>query len=282
MKKLLLAITLFAVTGSLHAQTASCCHSDAITEFAGLANSGSFVMQHANPLPYTYAGAEGQTVTFPATDGKEASGFLFKAKSPSNLYLFVYQEWWGLNDYIKKESEKLYNDLGGKVNVLALDMYDGKTATESGEAAKIMQATPRARLQAIMEGALKHVGPAAKIATLGWCFGGGLSLQSGLINGRQNVGDVMYYGMPEKDVEKLKTLHAPVLGFFANKDKGINPQVVAEFKKNMAAAGKSLTVYTYDADHGFANPSNPIYDSNATREAYAHAIAFLKKQFGVK
>ncbi|MBV7531381.1 dienelactone hydrolase family protein [Chitinophaga sp. sic0106] len=282
MKKLLLAITLFTVAGNVQAQTASCCHSDAITDFAGLANSGNFVMQHANPLPYTYAGVEGQGVTFPATDGKDAAGFLFKAKSASNLYLFVYQEWWGLNDYIKKESEKLYNDLGGKVNVLALDMYDGKTATEAAEAGKLMQATPRARLQAIMEGALKYAGPGAKIATLGWCFGGGLSLQSGLINGKQNIGDVMYYGMPEKDVEKLKTLHAPVLGFFANKDKGINPQVVAEFKKNMAAAGKSLTVYTYDADHGFANPSNPIYDSNATREAYAHAIAFLKKQFGVK
>ncbi|RAJ83483.1 carboxymethylenebutenolidase [Chitinophaga dinghuensis] len=282
MKKLLFAIALLGLVSAAKAQTPSCCHKDAVTEFADLANSSDFRNQHANPLPYKYEGAEGENVSFPAPDGKEVHGFLFKAKTPSDKYLFVFQEWWGLNDYIKKESEKLYNDLGGKVNVLALDMYDGKIATNREDASKLMQAAPRERLQAIMEGALQYAGKSAKIATIGWCFGGGLSLQSGLINGKQNIGDVMYYGMPEKDIERLKTLNAPVLGLFASKDKGINPEVVKTFKENMQAAGKKLTVYSFDAEHGFANPSNPIYDSKATTEAYGYAIAFLRKQFGMK
>jgi carboxymethylenebutenolidase len=77
-------------------------------------------------------------------------------------------------------------------------------------------------------------------------------------------------------VNKLKTLHADVLGNFANKDAWINPKVVAKFEEDMKAAGKKLEVHQYDADHGFANPSNPIYNSDATKDAYTHTIAFLK------
>jgi carboxymethylenebutenolidase len=52
--------------------------------------------------------------------------------------------------------------------------------------------------------------------------------------------------------------------------------VVAKFEENMKTAGKKITVHEYDADHGFANPSNPIYNSQATTEAYNYTVAFLK------
>lgn len=269
------------MTMRVFSQTAPCCHTDAITEFATLANREDFRMAHKDPLPYTYQGTTGVEITFPTADGTAAHGFLFKAKGASDKYLFVYQEWYGLNDYIKKQSERLYNDLGGSVNVLALDMYDQKVATNREDAAKLMQGASRERLNAIMQGALQFAGKSAKIASIGWCFGGGLSLQSGLLAGVQNIGVVMYYGMPEKDVNKLGTLQGPVLGIFGNKDKGINPQIVDEFEKNMRAAGKTLTVKRYDAEHGFANPSNPIFDSAATADAYGYVVPFLKKVFGL-
>lgn len=281
MKTLAFFTTCLLMAVSAFSQTAPCCHTDAITEFAALASHEEFRMAHKDPLPYTYQGTTGTAITFPTTDGTPAHGFLFKAKTTSDKYLLVYQEWYGLNDYIKKQSEQLYNDLGGKVNVLAVDMYDQKVATNREDAAKLMQGASRERLQAIMQGAINHAGKTAEIASIGWCFGGGLSLQSGLLAGPQNVGVVMYYGMPEKDVSKLKTLHGPVLGLFGNKDKGINPQVVDEFEKNMQEAGKTLTVKRYDAAHGFANPSNPIFDSAATADAYGYVVPFLKKAFSL-
>ncbi|MGF6846906.1 carboxymethylenebutenolidase [Chitinophaga sp. W3I9] len=281
MKTLTFSTGCLLMAVSAFSQTAPCCHTDAITEFAALANQEEFRMAHKDPLPFTYQGTTGAAITFPATDGTPAHGFLFKAKETSGKYLLVYQEWYGVNDYIKKQSEQLYNDLGGKVNVLAVDMYDQKIATNREDAAKLMQGASRERLQAIMQGAINYAGKTAKIASIGWCFGGGLSLQSGLLAGPQNAGVVMYYGMPEKDVNKLKTLQGPVLGFFGNKDKGINPQVVDEFEKNMQEAGKTLTVKRYDAAHGFANPSNPIFDSAATADAYSHVVPFLKKIFSL-
>ena len=281
MKKISFAIPLLFMAADAFAQTAPCCHTDAVTEFAMLANQEDFRTAHENPLPYTYQGTAGIPVTFNTPDGMPAHGFLFKAKEASDKYLFVYQEWYGLNDYIKKQSEKLYNDLEGKVNVLALDMYDQKVATNREEAAKLVQGASNARLQAIMQGAINYAGKQAEIASIGWCFGGGLSLQSGLLAGNQNAGVVMYYGMPEKDIKKLSTLQAPVLGIFANKDKGINPEIVNQFEKNMQAAGKTLTVKRYDADHGFANPSNPIFNKEATEEAYGHAVDFLKQRLNM-
>ena len=183
----------------------------------------------------------------------------------------------GLNDYIKKESERLYNDLGN-VNVIALDLYDGKVATTREDAGKFMQAVKEDRAQAIIKGAIEYAGPKARIATIGWCFGGGWSLQASIMAGKQDVACVMYYGMPEKSVDRLKTLNADVLGNFANKDQWINPKVVAQFETDMKEAGKKLYVHEFDADHAFANPSNPHYNKDATADAYSKAIPFIKER----
>jgi carboxymethylenebutenolidase len=86
--------------------------------------------------------------------------------------------------------------------------------------------------------------------------------------------------MPEKDVEKLKTLHADVLGIFGNKDKFITPKVVDDFSDNMNRAGKKLVLKRYDADHAFANPSNPVYDKDAKEDAYKITLSFLKARLG--
>jgi carboxymethylenebutenolidase len=246
-------------------------------DMAMLGSDAHFISLHEAPLPYHYAG-KGEMITFPTADGKTGSGFFIKSPKQSNKWLLVYQEWWGLNDHIKKEAETFYNDLGD-VNVLALDMYDGQVGTTPQEAGKLMQSTPKERLEAIMKGGIGYAGKDAEIASVGWCFGGMLSLQSAMLEGKQAIGCVMYYGRPEQDVEKLKTLNVDVLGIFGSQDSGIPPATVAKFEENMKAAGKQVSVKMYDAVHGFANPSNPKHDPVATADAYKNAIGYLKKKF---
>lgn len=278
MKKTLLLIALVLgpalAFSQIHSKIA-CCYPTATQRFASLAADKKFVMAHPNPVSMRFQSSIGNAITYKTADGTTANAFELKAKKPTNNYLLVVHEWWGLNDYVKKESEKLYHDLGN-VNVIDVDLYDGKVATTAAEAGKYMQGVKEARAQAIIKGAIAYAGPKARIATLGWCFGGGWSLQSSLLAGKQAIGCVMYYGMPEQDPAKLKNLNADVLGIFANKDQWINSKVVEKFDRDMKGAGKKLTVYQYDADHAFANPSNPKYNSEATKEAYAHTIAFLK------
>ena len=274
MKKLLV---LLFVASSYFAVAQSCCARVSSTDaFAALSQQEEFRLSHENPLPFDYKSDLGKMITFPTADGKTANAFLLKSAKKSNKWLIVYQEWWGLNDHIKKQAEVFYNDLKD-VNVLAVDMYDGKIATNREYAGKYMQEAKEERLNSIIAGMSKYVGKKAKIASVGWCFGGGLSLKSALLTGKKAVGCVVYYGMPVKEVAQLKTLNCDVLGLFAGREKWISPEVVADFEKNMKTAEKSLTVKSYDAEHAFANPSNPNFDKAATADAYALAIAYLKK-----
>ena len=171
----------------------------------------------------------------------------------------------------------MFKDLGN-VNVLALDMYDGVVATDRETASKTMQEFKQERGDAIVKGAIQYAGAKAKIGTIGWCFGGGQSLLAGITASKQSVATVMYYGMPVDDIEKLKSLNSDVLGIFASKDKYITPEVVAKFEQNMKAAGKKVTIKSYDADHGFANPSNPIYNKEASDDAYKHTLTFFREK----
>ncbi len=279
MKKLLLFISLTLAAGVVFSQSkVACCYPSATQRFASLASDKTFRMAHPNPVRSHFQSSIGKAITYKTADGQTAGAFELKAKTPTNNYLFVIHEWYGLNDFIKQESEKLYTDLGN-VNIIDLDLYDGKVAANRDDAGKYMQAVKEDRAIAIIKGAIAYAGHKAHIATIGWCFGGGWSLQSSLLAGKQAIGCVMYYGMPEQDVNKLKTLHTDVLGLFANKDKWINTKVVATFAENMKKADKKLILHQYDADHGFSNPSNPIYNSDATKDAYAHTIAFLKPRF---
>lgn len=279
MKKmsLLLALIGFSV-GAFAQDDLTVCHTSTMEKFAMMASNKDFNKAHPNPRKYTHVSqAGGKMVSFKTPDGQEGKGYLLEAKTKTNNWIFVFQEWWGLNDNIKRQSEQLYNDLGN-VNVIALDMYDGKVATERADASKYMTEFKQERGDAIVKGAMEFAGKNARIGTIGWCFGGAQSLMASLTAGSSAAGCVIYYGMPVDNVEKLKTLKADVLGIFGSQDKFITTEVVNKFEANMKAAGKKATIKSYNADHGFANPSNPIYDKTASEDAWKLTTAFFKER----
>ncbi|MGB1242198.1 MAG: dienelactone hydrolase family protein [Chitinophagales bacterium] len=221
---------------------------------------------------------KGEMKEFPSTDGQKGSAYFLKALDGGSDYLFVIHEWWGLNNHIKQEAERLQANLGGNVNVMALDLYDGKVATTREDAGKYMQATTEERANAIIGGAIQQAGETAKIATIGWCFGGGWSLKSSILAGEQGAGCVIYYGMPLQEAEKLKPLKADVLGIFAEKDAWITPEVVDNFKETAEGVDKKVSIHQFDADHAFANPSSECYDKEAAAKANGLVLDFLKER----
>lgn len=254
------------------------CHTSSTEKFAMFASNKDFNMEHPTPRAYVHVTlAGGEMIKIKCSSGADANGYLLRAKKPTNNWIFVFQEWWGLNDNIKRQSEDLYNDLGN-VNVLALDMYDGKLATDRENAGKYMGEFKQDRGDQIVKGAVAYVGNKARIGTVGWCFGGGQSILASLTAGNQAIGCVMYYGMPVEDVEKLKMLSCDVLNVWGTQDTWINKAVMDKFDANMKAAGKKLTVKPYDAAHGFANPSNPMgaYNETAYKDAYKNTVEFFK------
>jgi carboxymethylenebutenolidase len=252
------------------------CHTSPTEKFALFASNKDFNAQHPKPGKYIHVSQEGgKMITFKTPDGQTASGYLIEAKQKTTNWIFVFQEWWGLNEYIKKQTEILYQDLGN-VNVIALDMYDGKVTADRQTASGYMQQFKQERGDAIVKGALNFAGKDARVGTIGWCFGGGQSLIASLTVGSQAAGGVIYYGMPVDDVEQLRKLNCDILGVFASREKYITPELVENFEANMKAAGENLTVKNYDAEHGFANPSNGIYDKTSSEDAWKHTLTFFK------
>ena len=239
------------------------------------AGTPAFAGMHPSPIVVNPENLLGKMMSFDAADGKPANAYFIAAKKKSNKYLIVIQEWWGLNENIKMESDKYYTDLGD-VNVIAVDMYDGKVAATPDSAMKLMRGADMGRMTAIMQGAIKYAGSKASIYSVGWCFGGMWSLQTAILAGPQAKGSVMYYGRPETNMDKLKSIQCDIIGFFGNLDQSPSPTMVNDFEKNMKEAGKNLSVNRYQAGHGFANPSNPSYNAAAKEDSYAKAIAFFK------
>ncbi len=210
------------------------------------------------------------------TKEKSGSAYTIKANDSKN-YLIVLHEWWGLNEHIKKEADRLYQALDKKVNVIALDLYDGQVATTPEEATKYMQACTEDRARALIQSVLDMAGQEAQIGTIGWCFGGGWSLQTAIMAGDRGKASVVYYGMPEKDAKKIAPLKANVLGIFAKQDQWITPKIEADFKKLLDATGKTYEGHIFDADHAFANPTSERYEGESAQKANAITNRFLKE-----
>ena len=282
MRQGLLSIALLLLVTTANAQTdgITVCHTSSTQKFANFALNNDFNSEHLNPNDYVHASAVGgELMKFKCPDGTEANGYFVKATKASNRWILVFQEWWGLNDNIKLYSDNLYTELGD-VNVVAVDMYDGKLATDKETAGKYMGEFKQERGDQIIRGAIAFAGPNAKIGTVGWCFGGGLSLIASLTAGKQAAACVMYYGMPVEDVAKLKTLNCDVLNIWGSQDQWINKAVMDKFDANMKAAGKKLTIKAYDANHGFANPSNPMgaFNEAAYKDALNATLAYFKER----
>jgi carboxymethylenebutenolidase len=274
--KLKLILALVALGNLIYSQSSCCAKPHSPETFAMLSKDKQFVSSHLEPLPFTLANPAGKEISFKTPDGKEGYGYEIKNEKNTDKYVFVIHEWWGLNDYIKQESEKIFNALGD-VNVIALDLYDKKVATSRDSATKYMQSVTFQRAESIINGAIEYAGKKASIATIGWCFGGGWSMQSGILAGRQGKACVIYYGMPEEKTDRLKKLEAPVLMIWAEQDKWINQDVVNKFEENMKSLKKPLEVKKYNADHAFANPSNPKYSKEYADDAFNTSMAFIKK-----
>lgn len=275
MKVLQLIFFLILAISLAHAQDkSSCCQVN--VSFTSFASDKQFRDAHQTPNEFTLKDAKGKMIKFKTKSGKEANAYFVESKRKSNKYIFVFHEWWGLNEHIKREADEL-NEKLGDVNVIALDLYDGKVASTREDAAKYMQSVNKERAVEIVQGAIEFAGKDAEIGTIGWCFGGGWSLQGSILAGKQGKACVMYYGIIENTPETFNELNAPVLGIFAEKDGWVTPEVYGNLEKNLKAAGKKVTVKSFNADHAFANPSNPNYDKQATKEAKELTIKFFKE-----
>jgi carboxymethylenebutenolidase len=276
MQKILILVFLFVYSVVSYSQEIPVCGLSPNAEFISLANDESFVNKHELPEPLLDFEPKGKMIEFPVYGSPIKGKAYLLRNNNSNTWLLVFHEWWGLNEHIKKESDKYFEALNN-VNVLAIDLYDGKVGTTREEARQFMQAVEEERAEGLIRGAMTFAGASAEFYSIGWCFGGGWSLKSALMGAGQSKKCVIYYGWPETDPEKLSVLNAKVLGIFGTLDKGISPELVKKFQEGMSTAEKNLQVKMYEADHAFANPSSVRYKKESAQDAFSLTLKFLRE-----
>jgi carboxymethylenebutenolidase len=192
--------------------------------------------------------------------------------------IIVIHEWWGLNDWVKEQASKLA-DQG--YAALAVDLYRGKVAKTSDEAHELVRGVPEDRANRDLEAAFQYLQSLSnlkkdRIGAMGWCWGGGYSLNLALQEPKL-AADVINYGHLATDRETLKKINAPILGLFGAQDRGIPPEDVKKFQQTLDQLGKKVDITIYpDAGHGFQNPVNGAgYKPAAAADAWDKIVKFL-------
>ncbi len=198
--------------------------------------------------------------------------------------IVMIHEWWGLNENIKNMANSLAKE--GYV-VLAVDLYSGQV-TDAADIAKTLVSNVRSNpSEAIsnLQSAVRYLASlenvnSSKIASLGWCFGGGQSLQLALNTEPEYplAATIIYYGNLVTDQESISKIKWPVLGIFGDQDQSISVNDVKNFEKMITSTGIPNEIYIYEGvGHAFANPSGDNYAPKETVDAWQKTLAFLNK-----
>jgi carboxymethylenebutenolidase len=193
--------------------------------------------------------------------------------------IIVVHEWWGLNDWVKEQASKLA-DQG--YAALAVDLYRGKVATTPDEAHELMRGVPEDRATRDLHAAFEFLKSQSNVkkdrmASIGWCMGGGYSLDVALQEPTLTAA-VINYGHLAVDADSLKKINASILGLFAGQDRGIPVDDVKKFEQNLKQMGKKVEIVIYaNAGHAFENPNNKDgYRPDDAADAWKRTVKFLE------
>lgn len=225
---------------------------------------------------------KGTTVHYATINGNTVEGYLARPEGAEGPLpgVIVIQEWWGLNDNIRAMADRI---AGEGYAALAVDLYNGQVAADAQGARALMQeamANPDTVKDNLRQAYayLTDELSAPGVGTVGWCFGGGWSLQTALLFPDQVDATVVYYGRLVTDPEQLQTLEMPILGLFGAEDRGIPVESVRQFESALNDLGKDATIVVYDgADHAFANPSGTRYNAEAAEDAWTKTTEFFAR-----
>ncbi|MCA9565687.1 MAG: dienelactone hydrolase family protein [Myxococcales bacterium] len=222
-------------------------------------------------------------VVYATVAGQPITGYLASPTvedgAPRPPALLVIHEWWGLNDNVRAMSDRL---AGLGYTALAVDLYSGNVAETPEQAREYMQAAmadPEAARDNLSQ-ALDFLNDGAqprRIGSIGWCFGGGWSLNASIMFPDQIDATVIYYGHLETDPASLAPLSSPVLGIFGGADESISQTSIQTFEAALNEMGIPVEIHVFDgAGHAFANPSGSHYVEGAAEQAWDLTEAFLR------
>ena len=229
--------------------------------------------------------ADNANVEYTTADGQTSAGYLAVPDTPGpHPAVLLIHEWWGLNHGMTVLADALADE--GYV-VFAPDVYRGNLAETIPYALWLRLGTPTEQVYADVDSALTWLRSrddvdSERVASMGFCFGGGHSLQLGMRQSENLALTIMYYGAVVTEPDLLRPLvdGQPVLGIFGEDDVSIPTQDVLEFEAalNSLNIENEITIYP-GVGHAFLNEDN--YNQSGTAgDAWQQTLTFLAENLG--
>ncbi len=224
-------------------------------------------------------------VTYTDQDGTELIGYLAQPEGEGPFPgILLIHEWWGLNEGMTVLADALAAE--GYV-VLAPDAYRGNVTAQFPRALWLRLTTPEDQVFNDVDAAFAHLMSLKnvdneRLAAMGFCFGGGHSLQLGMRQSENLPLTIIYYGAVVTDPDLLRPLTEGqgVLGVFGEDDQSIPVDGVLEFEAalNSLDIPNQVTIYE-GVGHAFLTEDN-YNQPGAAGEAWQQTLQFLEDNFG--
>lgn len=188
-------------------------------------------------------------------------------------------EFWGLRPEIVDKAKLLAEQ--GYI-VIAPDTYRNQRTDWLPRAIYLSATTPPERvnqdLDAVFEWLIQQPQvDKARIAVMGFCYGGTAALNYALTNNRLAAVGI-FYGQLVVEPETLRRLSGPVLGVFGGADNLIPLEEVRAFEAGLKAAGVPHEVKVFDGQgHAFVQSVSEIKAGMPQGEAWQQLVDFLRR-----
>lgn len=187
--------------------------------------------------------------------------------------MLIFHEWWGLKDHNRDWVDWLSRQ---GYRCIAPDLFDGRVTDNAEKASHWMQELDQDQTDAKIRATLHLLKQQQRpVATLGYSMGGKQALRAALLEPDLVDAAVVGYCRLETDCDRLALLRAPVLVIYAEQENAW-PAKQQAFETAMDAAGKLTESLSFDAAHGFTNPSSGRYNASAAAGAWRSALQFLE------
>ena len=234
----------------------------------------SSIIGEAGPL-------QGMMVDYYSSDDL-TEGYLSmpKGSGPYPSVILIH-EWNGLTLRVKETADSFAKE--GYI-ALAVDLYSGRIGQNRDENMQLVQETlgqPNIiidNLNAAVQMLKARSDSNGKVATIGWCYGGGVAVSFAL-GGDDHDGTAIFYGKLVNDPEQLKHVEHNFYGTFARNDRGLPVAEVERFAETLDAVGIKNDIHIYDeVNHGFwlHVDRDPKINTSPAIDAWKRLKSFLK------
>lgn len=238
---------------------------------------------HPPILPIAGAAVDGTRLTMRSSDGAQFAAFAAHASAPTGAGMLILPDVRGLYTFYEELTLR-FAEAG--ISALAID-YFGRTAG-TGPRPPDFDHSPHVNqtkweaLHGDMQTAYAELTAwpeVAKVFSVGYCFGGRLSLLLASQADFNLAGAISFYGWPVGErfglpapVDTAKGAKTPILALFGGQDHAIPQSVVEQYRSALEAAGADHEVVSYpNAGHSF-------FDRKAAENAADSADAWERVQ----